>query len=196
MRADTAVAEMVGGSERGGEVSSGADVGGLRRVPSAARGDGAVGMWECYVCMEAACDPVVTTCGHLFCWECLGAWQVANERNATQPTCPACKAPVGRQGVVPVHGRGRAPTIEETNVRDGAGSGAGGKSAQQGRYGATRLRGLLGARPRAARLHALAALLCELDSESTSSGDGAVVSDRAARQKYDLDTLVRPLRCC
>jgi hypothetical protein len=29
------------------------------------------GSFECNICLELAQDPVVTLCGHLFCWPCL-----------------------------------------------------------------------------------------------------------------------------
>ena len=28
-------------------------------------------MFECCICLETSKDPVVTTCGHLFCWACI-----------------------------------------------------------------------------------------------------------------------------
>mmetsp|Transcript_40905 Transcript_40905/g.131551 ORF Transcript_40905/g.131551 Transcript_40905/m.131551 type:complete len:112 (+) Transcript_40905:81-416(+) len=31
-------------------------------------------MFECNICLEAAAEPVVTRCGHLFCWACLHQW--------------------------------------------------------------------------------------------------------------------------
>lgn len=27
--------------------------------------------WDCSICLDGATDPVVTQCGHLFCWECI-----------------------------------------------------------------------------------------------------------------------------
>jgi hypothetical protein len=27
--------------------------------------------YECNICLELAKDPVVTLCGHLYCWSCL-----------------------------------------------------------------------------------------------------------------------------
>lgn len=28
-------------------------------------------MYECTICLENAKEPVVTKCGHIFCWPCL-----------------------------------------------------------------------------------------------------------------------------
>ncbi|KAL6553108.1 E3 ubiquitin-protein ligase rma3 [Orobanche gracilis] len=30
-----------------------------------------VGGFECNICFELAQDPVITLCGHLYCWPCL-----------------------------------------------------------------------------------------------------------------------------
>lgn len=37
--------------------------------PGNENGEG--GSFECNICLELAQDPVVTLCGHLFCWPCL-----------------------------------------------------------------------------------------------------------------------------
>jgi E3 ubiquitin-protein ligase RNF5 len=31
-------------------------------------------MYECNICLESARDPVVTQCGHLYCWKCIYEW--------------------------------------------------------------------------------------------------------------------------
>eukprot|EP01057_Protomagalhaensia_wolfi_P005761 Protomagalhaensia_wolfi_Nauph_80__5760@NODE_702_length_2091_cov_25_018031_g525_i0_p1_GENE_NODE_702_length_2091_cov_25_018031_g525_i0NODE_702_length_2091_cov_25_018031_g525_i0_p1_ORF_typecomplete_len274_score33_19zfC3HC4_2/PF13923_6/5_8e14zfC3HC4_3/PF13920_6/5_4e13ProkRING_4/PF14447_6/1e11zfC3HC4/PF00097_25/1_6e10zfRING_5/PF14634_6/1_1e09zfC3HC4_4/PF15227_6/2e08zfRING_UBOX/PF13445_6/5_2e08zfRING_UBOX/PF13445_6/1_9e02Ubox/PF04564_15/1_5e07zfRING_2/PF13639_6/6_7e07zfRING_6/PF14835_6/1_2e06zfNOSIP/P len=64
--------------------------------------DGAkVKPFDCNVCFDLAQDPVVTRCGHLYCWPCLHAWlkQVSE--------CPVCKAQVTRDTVVPIYGQGQ-----------------------------------------------------------------------------------------
>lgn len=50
-----------------------------------------------------ASEPVVTLCGHLYCWSCLYRWlQVQSHCR----TCPVCKAGVDRDKVIPIYGRG------------------------------------------------------------------------------------------
>ncbi|ORZ08442.1 hypothetical protein BCR42DRAFT_425145 [Absidia repens] len=62
------------------------------------------GFYECNICFDTATYPVLTLCGHLFCWSCLGQWLNAQSRN---PTCPVCKAGCGKDKVIPIYGRGR-----------------------------------------------------------------------------------------
>ena len=50
-------------------------------------------VFECNVCMEPVQnrDPVVTQCGHLYCWPCIFRWLSTNHT-----TCPVCKAGVSK----------------------------------------------------------------------------------------------------
>ncbi|CDW60293.1 zf-C3HC4 2 domain containing protein [Trichuris trichiura] len=59
--------------------------------------------FECNICLECARDPVLSECGHMFCWPCLYQWLEARPRN---PICPVCKAAIGKDKVTPVYGRG------------------------------------------------------------------------------------------
>lgn len=56
--------------------------------------------FECNICFDDVRDPVVTKCGHLFCWACLSSWIKKNN------DCPVCKAEVLRENVIPLYGRG------------------------------------------------------------------------------------------
>lgn len=59
--------------------------------------------FECNVCLELCKEPVVTLCGHLYCWPCLYRWlQVQSYCRA----CPVCKAGVDVDKVIPIYGRG------------------------------------------------------------------------------------------
>lgn len=72
-------------------------------VGSGAAGDGPESAFECNICLDLAKEPVVTLCGHLFCWPCLYRWmQVQNYTRA----CPVCKAGVEVDKVIPIYGRG------------------------------------------------------------------------------------------
>lgn len=66
-----------------------------------------VGSFECNICFELAQDPIVTLCGHLFCWPCLYKWL---HLHAQSQECPVCKAIIEEQKLVPLYGRGKTPT--------------------------------------------------------------------------------------
>lgn len=40
--------------------------------------------YECSICLDTAKEPVVSKCGHLFCWPCIYSW------NQLKKTCPNC----------------------------------------------------------------------------------------------------------
>uniref|UniRef100_A0A0D3EUF2 E3 ubiquitin-protein ligase RMA n=1 Tax=Oryza barthii TaxID=65489 RepID=A0A0D3EUF2_9ORYZ len=65
------------------------------------------GSFECNICLELAQDPVVTLCGHLFCWPCLYEWLHVH---AHSRECPVCKAGLEEEKLVPLYGRGKAST--------------------------------------------------------------------------------------
>lgn len=62
-------------------------------------------MFECNVCFDTPHDPVVTPCGHLYCWPCLYRWMRLHPES---PQCPVCKAAVDKHTVIPIYGRGRS----------------------------------------------------------------------------------------
>lgn len=63
--------------------------------------------FECNVCLELSKEPVVTLCGHLYCWPCLYRWtQGQCCARGVPPVCPVCKAGVDVEKVIPIYGRG------------------------------------------------------------------------------------------
>ncbi|VAH34289.1 E3 ubiquitin-protein ligase RMA1H1-like [Triticum dicoccoides] len=94
------------------------------------------GSFDCNICLDFAADPVVTLCGHLYCWPCIYEWlrpsvvsaSGANSTSARQQ-CPVCKAALSADSLVPLYGRGgsskksldgmaipRRPTVHRENV--------------------------------------------------------------------------------
>ncbi|KAA8493995.1 E3 ubiquitin-protein ligase [Porphyridium purpureum] len=67
--------------------------------------------FECNICFDLPRDPVVTQCGHLYCWPCLFRWMNVGPssgaaRHPTAPTlCPVCKSVVQKSTVIPIYGR-------------------------------------------------------------------------------------------
>eukprot|EP00246_Nothoceros_aenigmaticus_P016812 TRINITY_DN7854_c0_g2_i1.p1 TRINITY_DN7854_c0_g2~~TRINITY_DN7854_c0_g2_i1.p1 ORF type:complete len:252 (-),score=40.92 TRINITY_DN7854_c0_g2_i1:327-1082(-) len=67
------------------------------------------GSFDCNICLELAQDPVVTVCGHLFCWPCLYRWL---HLHSILQECPVCKAGVEEEKVVPLYGRGKVGAVD------------------------------------------------------------------------------------
>ncbi|KAJ1396049.1 Zinc finger, RING-type [Sesbania bispinosa] len=59
--------------------------------------------FDCNICLDLARDPVVTCCGHLFCWPCLYRWL---HLHSDAKECPVCKGEVALKSVTPIYGRG------------------------------------------------------------------------------------------
>lgn len=51
---------------------------------------------KCTLCLEEMKDPSVTTCGHVFCWTCIGDW--CREK----PECPLCRQMCLVQHILPL----------------------------------------------------------------------------------------------
>ena len=66
--------------------------------------------YECNVCFDTAQDPVVTRCGHLYCWACIHRWLEGGARvrgaQSTAAACPVCKAEVTEDALIPLYGHG------------------------------------------------------------------------------------------
>ncbi|KAJ0477256.1 putative transcription factor C2H2 family [Helianthus annuus] len=73
--------------------------------------ENSTGFCECNICLESARDPVVTLCGHLYCWPCIYKWLQAETDK--QPNCPVCKAHISTSSLVPLYGRGNTPSSNE-----------------------------------------------------------------------------------
>ncbi|EXC30849.1 E3 ubiquitin-protein ligase RMA3 [Morus notabilis] len=68
------------------------------------KGNGSDGsFFDCNICLDLARNPVVTCCGHLFCWPCLYRWL---HLHSEAKECPVCKGEVTLKQVTPIYGRG------------------------------------------------------------------------------------------
>ncbi|RDY13406.1 E3 ubiquitin-protein ligase RMA1H1, partial [Mucuna pruriens] len=69
------------------------------------------GCFDCNICLDFAHEPVVTLCGHLYCWPCIYKWlhvQSASLAPDEHPQCPVCKDDISHTTMVPLYGRGQA----------------------------------------------------------------------------------------
>ncbi|CAN6232619.1 unnamed protein product [Urochloa humidicola] len=66
--------------------------------------------FDCNICLDCAAEPVVTLCGHLYCWPCIYEWlrpdDAGSGGNPARRRCPVCKAAVSPDALVPLYGRG------------------------------------------------------------------------------------------
>ncbi|XP_027344184.1 uncharacterized protein LOC113856536 [Abrus precatorius] len=76
-------------------------------------------LFDCNICLDMARDPVLTCCGHLFCWPCFYKLPYAYS-NAKE--CPVCKGEVTDEGVIPIYGNANVDSsgqleLNETELR-------------------------------------------------------------------------------
>ncbi|KAH1211067.1 E3 ubiquitin-protein ligase RMA2 [Glycine max] len=66
------------------------------------QGEGfATNLFHCNICLDKARDPVLTSCGHLFCWPCFHKLSYAYSHVRE---CPVCKGDVTEEGIIPIYG--------------------------------------------------------------------------------------------
>ncbi|XP_033145587.1 uncharacterized protein LOC103863008 isoform X2 [Brassica rapa] len=72
-------------------------------------GDG--NFFDCNICLDVSKEPVLTCCGHLYCWLCLFQWLNISEAKE----CPVCKGEVTSKTVTLIYGRGnhKREVVEE-----------------------------------------------------------------------------------
>ncbi|CAL9079170.1 unnamed protein product [Musa textilis] len=72
------------------------------------------GCFDCNICLDFVVDPVVTLCGHLYCWPCIYKWMQVESMSPRQ--CPVCKASLSQDTLVPLYGRGGQSTAAGSDV--------------------------------------------------------------------------------
>ncbi|CAI8614115.1 unnamed protein product [Vicia faba] len=70
--------------------------------------------FDCNICLDLSKEPVLTCCGHLFCWQCLYRWL---HLHSDAKECPVCKGEVTIKSITPIYGRGNnARVLEEDST--------------------------------------------------------------------------------
>uniref|UniRef100_A0A7N0U4F7 E3 ubiquitin-protein ligase RMA n=1 Tax=Kalanchoe fedtschenkoi TaxID=63787 RepID=A0A7N0U4F7_KALFE len=74
--------------------------------------------FDCNICLDFVQDPVVTLCGHLYCWPCIYKWLNVSSTSVEysdqpEPQCPVCKSLISVATLVPLYGRGKSMKTSE-----------------------------------------------------------------------------------
>ncbi|XP_047313904.1 E3 ubiquitin-protein ligase RMA1H1-like [Impatiens glandulifera] len=64
--------------------------------------------FDCNICLDSVEEPVVTLCGHLYCWPCIYKWMNTNNSNENeeeqqQYCCPVCRSDISQDTLVPIY---------------------------------------------------------------------------------------------
>ena len=73
--------------------------------------------FDCRICLENATEPVVTQCGHLYCWSCIDKWM---SQNHSCLSCPVCKSGISREKLVPIYINENSKDPRTSNPRPNA----------------------------------------------------------------------------
>ncbi|KAI3868115.1 hypothetical protein MKX03_035331 [Papaver bracteatum] len=72
--------------------------------------------FDCNICFEMANEPVITFCGHLFCWPCLYQWLHVYSK---VKLCPVCQTELTDANITPIYGRGN--NVEDSKMKQKVG---------------------------------------------------------------------------
>jgi E3 ubiquitin-protein ligase RNF5 len=129
--------------------------------------------FDCHICLDFAHEPVVTLCGHLFCWSCIYKWlfvQRASLAPDEHPQCPVCKHDISHTKMVPLYGRGQT------------------LSSRRGRNRKATLQDIsIPPRPPASEIQSL------LETPTSPQSDQQEQENDDTSQVQNLDTLVTPV---
>ncbi|GAA0157385.1 ubiquitin-protein ligase [Lithospermum erythrorhizon] len=62
-----------------------------------------VNFYDCNVCLQMAENPILTCCGHLFCWAC---FYTLPPQDSSSKECPVCMGEVSDHSIIPIYGNG------------------------------------------------------------------------------------------
>ncbi|CAJ2655462.1 unnamed protein product [Trifolium pratense] len=71
--------------------------------------------FDCNICLDIARDPVLTCCGHLFCWPCF--YQLSYVYSKAKE-CPVCKGEVTESGIIPIYGNGNGGGDRQMEMKE------------------------------------------------------------------------------
>lgn len=68
--------------------------------------------FDCNICLEMAFEPILTCCGHLFCWGCFFQLPYFSPE---RKECPVCRGEVSDSSVIPIYGNGKSAASAESD---------------------------------------------------------------------------------
>lgn len=71
--------------------------------------------FDCNICLDVAKDPILTCCGHLFCWSCFYQLSYVHS-NAKE--CPECQGEVTDTSIIPIYGHGNGNRAQKSKPND------------------------------------------------------------------------------
>lgn len=71
--------------------------------------------FDCNICLDMAKNPILTCCGHLFCWPCF--YQVSFAYSNVRE-CPVCKGEVSERGITPIYGNQDVSSNRESKLKE------------------------------------------------------------------------------
>ncbi|KAI4333201.1 hypothetical protein L6164_018038 [Bauhinia variegata] len=71
--------------------------------------------FDCNICLDMARDPILTCCGHLFCWPCF-YWLSHSYSNARE--CPVCRGEVTEADIIPIYGNATISSSHELELKE------------------------------------------------------------------------------
>lgn len=93
-----------------------------KQVPAAmANSENFKACFDCSICLDFASEPIVTLCGHLYCWPCIYKWlhvQSASLGPDEPPQCPVCKADISHTTMIPLYGHGQSAEDDEVDAKE------------------------------------------------------------------------------
>ncbi|GAU26569.1 hypothetical protein TSUD_266830 [Trifolium subterraneum] len=112
------VAERVVESVKGGKRKSAhlvAKALGIEDIDDGKMEESSGNCFDCNICLDIARDPVLTCCGHLFCWPCFYQLSYAYSK---AKECPVCKGEVTESGIIPIYGNGNGGGDRQMEMKE------------------------------------------------------------------------------
>ncbi|GAA5827138.1 hypothetical protein JCM11251_001134 [Rhodosporidiobolus azoricus] len=97
--AERSVAEAVGAEQAGVSMQTREDKGKGTASGEEEAKETALDRFSCHICLDLPSQPVVTPCGHMYCWPCMHEWLVVAKGRA----CPLCKTQINVDQLIPVY---------------------------------------------------------------------------------------------